>query len=173
MTPFLPLFGRRGSRWLVGAVCASAAVLVWIGYRAISEWEQAAGQVASRRADAAVNLLVAALTRDMRGVQQLMLTSLDRDGSTAGANSELVRPIGNALARYPYPEVFFAWQDPPTPDSVVFYSRPERRPAWLIGASGAIACFQWSRAATRPWRNGCWRASTATARKDGDFRCLI
>src|SRR5262249_23478632 len=41
MTRFLPLFGRRGSRWLVAAVCASAAVLVWIGYRAISEWEQA------------------------------------------------------------------------------------------------------------------------------------
>src|SRR5882672_3589518 len=137
MTRFLPLFGRRGSRWLVAAVCASAAVLVWIGYRAISQWEQAAGQVASRRADAAVNLLVAALTRDMRGVQQLMLTSLDRDGSNAGANNALIRPIGSALARYPYPEVFFAWQDPPTADSVIFYSRPERRPAWLTGASGA------------------------------------
>jgi signal transduction histidine kinase len=84
-----------------------------------------------------VNLLIAALTRDMRGVQQLMLTSLDRDGSNAGASNALIRPIGNALARYPYPEVFFAWQDPPTADSVIFYSRPERRPAWLTGASGA------------------------------------
>jgi signal transduction histidine kinase len=136
MTRFLPLFGRRGSRWLVAAVCASAAVLVWIGYRAISEWEQAAGQVASRRADAAANLLVAALTRDMRGVQQLMLTSVDRDSAPSGATSDLVRPIGNALARYPYPEVFFAWRDPPTADSVVFYSRPERRPAWLTAVAG-------------------------------------
>jgi signal transduction histidine kinase len=135
MTPFLSLFGRRGSRWLVAAVCASAAVLVWVGYRAISQWEQAAGQVAARRADAAVSLLVAALTRDMRGVQQLMLTSVDRDGVTNDAINDLVRPIGNALARYPYPEVFFAWRDPPTPDSVRFYSRPERRPSWLTSAS--------------------------------------
>ena len=135
MTRFLLLFGRRGSRWLVAAVCASAAVLVWIGYRAIAEWEQAAGQVASRRADAAANLLVAALTRDMRGVQQFMLTSVDRDGATSGATIDLVRPIGNALARYPYPEVFFAWRDPTTADAVRFYSRPERRPAWLSSAS--------------------------------------
>ncbi len=135
MTRFLPLFGRRGSRWLVAAVCASAAVLVWIGYRAISEWEQAAAQVASRRAEAAVNLLIAALARDMRGVQQLILTSVERDG-IAQASGELVRPIGNAMARYPYPEVFFAWRDPATPESVRFYSRPERRPPWLTQPSG-------------------------------------
>jgi signal transduction histidine kinase len=135
MTRFLPLFGRRGSRWLVAAVCASAAVLVWIGYRAISEWEQAAGQVASRRADAAVNLLVAALARDMRGVQQLMLTSEDRDDTTSDV-TDIIRPIGSALTRYQYPEVFFAWRDPTTADAVRFYSRPERRPAWLTSASG-------------------------------------
>lgn len=131
MTRFLPLFGRRGSRWLVAAVCASAGVLVWIGYRAISEWEQAAGQVASRRADAAVNLLVAALARDMRGVQQVMLTSEDRDADA----TDLIHPIGSALTRYPYPEVFFAWRDPTTAEGVRFYSRPERRPSWLASAS--------------------------------------
>jgi signal transduction histidine kinase len=131
MTRFLPLFGRRGSRWLVAAVCASAAVLVWIGYRAIAEWEQAAGQVASRRADAAVNLLVAALARDMRGVQQVMLTSEDRDSDA----TDLIHPIGSALVRYPYPEVFFSWRDPTTADAVRFYSRPERRPPWLTSAS--------------------------------------
>jgi signal transduction histidine kinase len=135
MTSFLPLFGRRASRWLVAAVCTSAAVLVYIGYRAISEWEQAAAQVASRRADAAANLLVAALTRDMRGVQQLMLTSAERDDVTLEAGGDLLRPIGNALARYPYPQVFFAWRDPTTADGVQFYSRPERRPAWLTKAS--------------------------------------
>jgi len=131
MTRFLPLFGRRGSRWLVAAVCASAAVLVWVGYRAVSEWEQAAAQVASRRADAAVNLLVAALARDMRGVQQVMLTSEDRDSDA----SDLMHPIGSALTRYPYPEVFFTWRDPVTAEGVRFYSRPERRPSWLASAS--------------------------------------
>src|SRR5262245_36577508 len=131
MTQLLPLFGRRGIPLLVGAVCASAAILVWIGYRAISEWEQAAAQVASRRADAAVNLLVAALVRDMRAVQQLMITSADRNGVSWDTNDDVLNPVGSALARYPYPEVFFAWRDPPTPQSVRFYSRHERRPSWL------------------------------------------
>lgn len=135
MTPLLEIFGRRHSRWLVGAVCASAAVLVWIGYRAITEWEQAAAQVASRRADAAVDLLVAALARDMRGAQQLMLTEADRDGLSTGAGSDLVHPVGNALSRYPYAEVFFSWRDPTTPDSVRFYARPERRPSWFSASS--------------------------------------
>jgi signal transduction histidine kinase len=133
MRRVLPLFGRRGSQWLIAAICGSAAVLVWIGYRAIAEWEQAAGQVASRRADAAASLLVAALTRDMRGVQQLMQTSDDRDATSA--DSDLLRPIGNALARYSYPEVVFAWRDPPNPNAVSFYSRPERQPKWLKAAS--------------------------------------
>ena len=30
--------------------------------------------------------------------------------------------------------MFFAWRDPTTPDAVRFYSRPERRPAWLTNA---------------------------------------
>src|SRR6185369_8364854 len=90
--------------------------------------------VAARRADAAAKLLVAALTRDMRGVQQLLLTSTEQDDVTSDAGGDLLRPIGNALARYPYPQVFFSWRDPTTPDAVRFYSRPERPPAWLTNA---------------------------------------
>jgi signal transduction histidine kinase len=131
----LSLFARRRlSSWLALVICLSAAALAWIGYRAVVEWEQAAAQVASRRAEAAVDLLVAALARDMRGGQQVMLTSADRDGLTLGAGIDLLRPIGSALARYPYPEAFFDWRGMPAADTVAFYSRPERRPSWLTAA---------------------------------------
>ena len=120
--------------------CLSAAALVWIGYRSVVQWEEAAGEVAARRAESAVDLLVAALARDMRGAQQTMLTSADRDGLAVGAGADLLRPIGNALARYPYPEVFFLWRDSPTPESVSFYARPERRPSWL-GATDSRKMF--------------------------------
>lgn len=132
MTSILALFaGRRLSAWLAAAACVSATALVWIGYRAVIEWEQAAAQVAARRAEAAVDLLVAALARDMRGAQQVILTSADRDGATIGTGIDLWRPISSALARYPYPETFFAWRSSPAPADVSFYSRPERRPPWL------------------------------------------
>jgi signal transduction histidine kinase len=132
VTPILALFARRRlSGWLAGAVCLSAAALVWIGDRAVVEWKHAAAQVASRRADAAADLLVAALARDMRGAQQLVLSSADRDGLTVGRAVDLLHPIGSAFARYPYTDAFFSWRGTPEPGSVVFYGRAERHPGWL------------------------------------------
>ena len=132
MTPLLSLFSKRWlSGWLALAMFLSAGVLVWIGYRAVVEWEEAAAQVAARRADAGVNLLVSALARDMRGAQQQMLTSVDRELMPGGAGIDLMRPIGTALARYPYAEVFFSWRGDAKAELADFYSRPERRPTWL------------------------------------------
>ncbi len=132
MTAIFSLFARRRlSAALTGAVFLCAAGLAWIGYRAVLEWERAATQVASRRADAAADLLVAALTRDMRGAQRQVLTSADRDGLVVGPGQDLLRPISSALARYPYAEAFFASREAPTADSVLFYARRERRPPWL------------------------------------------
>jgi signal transduction histidine kinase len=126
------LFSRRQlSGWLALAACLPAAALVWLGYLAVLEWQRAATMVASERAGAAANLLAAALARDMRGGQLLVLSSADRDGLTRATDVDLLHPIGSALARYPYPEAFFSWRDTPTPASVVFYSRAERRPSWL------------------------------------------
>lgn len=128
----MSLLSRLGaSRWVALAVCLPAAALVWLGYRAVVEWEHAAEMVAWKRAEAAADLLVAALTRDMRGAQLLVLSAADSHGLTMGTGVELLDPIVNALARYPYPEVFFS--SPAAADSaaVVFYSRAERRPAWL------------------------------------------
>jgi signal transduction histidine kinase len=133
---FLSAFVRRFGVWLAAAICLSAAVLVWIGYRAVVEWERAATLVATRRADAAADLLIGALAKDMRGVQQVVLASADRDGITEESDVDLLHPIGSAFARYPYPDTFFAWHVSPgaASPSVVFFARADRRPAWLPAA---------------------------------------
>jgi len=126
------LFARRRlSDWLALAAFLPAAALLWLGYRAVVEWEHAAAMVARERAGAAVDLLVGALARDMRGGQLLVLSSADRDGFITGSDADLLHPIGSALARYPYPEAFFSWRDAPARTPVIFYSRADRRPSWL------------------------------------------
>jgi signal transduction histidine kinase len=127
----LPHAPRRRHGWFAVAVALSAAALVWIGYRAVTQWQRAAVLVATRRAEAAVDLLVSALARDMRGAQLLVLESADRDGLTVGQPADLLHPIASAFARYPYPEVFFSWREPAAPAEVLFYTRPERCPPWL------------------------------------------
>jgi hypothetical protein len=77
----------------------AAVALVWLGYRAVVQWKQAAAMVAWERAGAAADLLVAALTRDMRGGQLQVLASADRDRITSASDVELLHPIERALAR--------------------------------------------------------------------------
>jgi signal transduction histidine kinase len=117
--------------WLAAGLAVSAVALVWLGYRAITEWQRSATLLAQRNADAAVDLLVTALTKDMRGVQSSVLASLLFDEATRDPLLDL-NAVGSAFARYPYPELFFAARG--TPRSVVFYGRAERPPAWLASA---------------------------------------
>ena len=119
---------------LAAAIGLSALALVSIGYRAVVEWQHAAGLVASRRAAAAADLLASALSRDMRGAHTLVLLAAERDRLAAGSSADLMHPITGAFTRFPYVEAFFSWRDVPDED-VVFYSRVERRPAWLSGTA--------------------------------------
>jgi signal transduction histidine kinase len=114
---------------LAAAIGLSALALVWIGYRAVAEWQHAAGLVASRRAEAAADLLVSALSHDMRGAHVAVLQGADRDDLAEGPTADLLHPIAGAFARYPYAEAFFSWK--PDSPGAVFYSRTERWPAWL------------------------------------------
>lgn len=125
------------SGWLALAGCVPAVALVWLGYRAVVEWEHAAATVAWKRAQSAVELLVAALSRDMRGAQFLVLSAADRDSFTIETELDLLDPVGTGLGRYPYAEAFFSWRGAANPASVVFYSRSEQRPPWLITQDGA------------------------------------
>ena len=49
-------------------------LLAWFGNRAIQEWRLTSVLLAERRSNEAVELLQGALSRDMSGVQQFVLT---------------------------------------------------------------------------------------------------
>jgi signal transduction histidine kinase len=121
---------RRLRAVLAAAIGLSALALVFTGYRAVAEWQHAASLVASRRAASAADLLVSALSHDMRGAHTSVLLSVGRDGLSSSP-ADLMHPIAGAFTRYPYAEAFFSWNAPDA--DVVFYSRAERRPSWLSG----------------------------------------
>ncbi len=128
----LPARARRVL--LASAIGLSGLILVLIGYRAVIEWRHAAALVASRRATSAVELLISALAHDMRGAHTTVLVNAERDNLAAGSPANLLHPIAGAFTRYPYAEAFFSWRNQPDQD-VVFYSRVDRRPAWLTGTA--------------------------------------
>ena len=131
---FLQLSPRRLRTLLASAIALSGLALVLVGYRAVVEWQHAAGLVASRRATSAVELLVSTLAHDMRGAHTSVLVGAEREGLASGSRADLLHPIAGAFTRYPYVEAFFSWQRGSDED-VVFYSRIDRRPSWLSGTA--------------------------------------
>lgn len=130
-SPFRGL-ARPLTGWLVAGVMVSVGVLAFIGYRAVAEWQRSATLLAGRRAEAAVDLFVQALARDMRGAQASVLQSTEH--SDADSEYDLV---ASAFARYPYPEVFVSARAPLRADTTVFYTRVDRSAPWLRTSSGA------------------------------------
>jgi signal transduction histidine kinase len=129
---------RRGlPAWLAAGVCLSIALLTWYGYRAIAGWERSSAQLAERRANEVADLLLTALSRDMRGVQSSVLASPYWDRVTLDPPYGVARLVATAFARYPYPESFFAWRGAPQADRVLWFNRAERRPSWMPGDAAA------------------------------------
>lgn len=136
MNPEGWLAARSGglSAWLAGLICCGVAALAWFGYRAANEWQVSSAQLVQRRTEEIVDLLTMAVTRDMRAVQVSVLDGRDWDRQSLGAPYEMNDTVQAAFARYPYPEVFFAWQGSPT--QPVFFARSDRRPSWLPPGDG-------------------------------------
>jgi signal transduction histidine kinase len=120
---------------LAFALSVSMAVLGLFAYRAIREWQSSATLVAERRAQEAADLLANALRRDMRAVQASILSSQDWDELTVAPPYDVVQLVAIAFARYPYPELFFAWGDVPPAEPTVFFGRADRVPGWLPPSS--------------------------------------
>jgi len=116
--------------WLTTAVLLLIATLTWFGYRAVVGWRSSAALVANRRAGEMADLLVASIRRDMRGVQTVVLPSLHAGEFMLDSPYDVSDVAASAFARYPYPESFFAWRGVPSPQSVVFLDRADRRPSW-------------------------------------------
>ena len=64
----LPATSRRFAL-MTALVCIPVGGVMWFGFHAISEWRRISVQVADQRASQEADLLVEAITRDMRGVQ--------------------------------------------------------------------------------------------------------
>jgi signal transduction histidine kinase len=122
--------------WMAAGVCVSVALLTWFGYHAIREWQRSSALLVERRADAAADLLVTALTRDMHAVQKSVLASPDWDAFLLDPPYDVGNVVASAFARYPYPESFLAARGVPTSASVIFFTRSNRPPAWAPEDAG-------------------------------------
>lgn len=137
----VPRERRAGSMvgWLAAGGCVAVAVLTWFGYQATVGWQQSSVALVDRRATEAANLLVTALTRDMRGVQTSVLGSPQWQSEIHLQRPDFRILVASAFARYPYPESFFVWQDT-SADDIQFFNRSDRPPPWLA-AGGEVARF--------------------------------
>lgn len=126
----------RGSiAWMAAGVCISVTMLTWYGYQGIREWQHSSTLLTARRANETADLLVTALTRDMRSVQDSVLTSPRLDEFTFDPPQDLSNVVAGAFARYPYPESFFGWHGAANPRTVWFFNRADRPPAWTAPAA--------------------------------------
>ena len=104
-----PLVNLRVAAVLALSVCGSVAILGLSAYRAVREWERTATLLAERHAQEGADLLALALTRDMRGAQESVLSSQDWLDSTPNGSGDVSNLVASTFARFPYPEVFFTW----------------------------------------------------------------
>lgn len=122
---------RRGAINLAAlGVGVSVAIFGWFGYHAIVEWRKNSTMLAERRAAETADLLVTALTRDMRGVQESVLGSSRWDDAMLAPPFEVTTLVASAFARYPYPESFFSWRRGAEARDANFFNRSDRPPSW-------------------------------------------
>ncbi len=120
--------------WLTGllaiAVCLGIATLLGFGYRATREWQRSSEMLIARETEESADMLVTALTRDMRGAHSRVLANRDWGELWLESLTDTSDQVATAFARYPYPESFFSWtQD--GPHDVVFFNRSNRFPSWM------------------------------------------
>jgi signal transduction histidine kinase len=128
----LASFASTRIAWvLAAAVCASVALVGLFAIRAVREWERTATLLAERHAQEAADLLALALTRDMRGAQESVLSNPDWTRPMSDGSYDLSGLVASAFARFPYPDLFFAWTGRGSDESVEFFVRADRIPRWL------------------------------------------
>ena len=128
---------RSLAGWMAAGVCLSVALLSWFGYRAVLDAQRSAGLLLERRTSDAADILVMALSRDMRGVEASVLSSSEWSDVMLDPPYDIGSVVASAFARYPYPESFFGWRGELKGSSLVFFDRADRRPAWSSPATGS------------------------------------
>ena len=108
MSPEWSAWSRWRTTLLAGAACLGVVALLGFGYRATREWQRSADRLITLDTTEVADLLVTAVTRDMRGVQSRVLANRDwAESSVSFADTST--QVAIAFTRYPYPESFFSW----------------------------------------------------------------
>ena len=115
---------------LAVAVCLGIATLLGFGYRATREWQRSSELLIERDTEESADLLVTAVTRDMRGAHSRVLANRDWGELSLESLTDTSDQVATAFARYPYPESFFSWQHN-SPHGMVFFNRANRYPGWM------------------------------------------
>jgi signal transduction histidine kinase len=115
---------------LAVAVCLGIATLLGFGYRATREWQRSSELLIERDSEESADLLVTAVTRDMRGAHSRVLANRDWGELSLESLTDTSDQVATAFARYPYPESFFSWQHD-SPRGIVFFNRANRYPPWM------------------------------------------
>src|SRR6266403_2082034 len=120
----------RASSFLTISVFLGIATLLAFGYSVAREWQQGVAVRIAHQNEESADLIIKAITRDMRGAQARILANRDWDAPLpADFTADMTEQVATTFARYPYPESFFIWRG--GHQSVLFFSRTTRLPRWM------------------------------------------
>src|SRR5438552_9088993 len=120
----------QASHFLTIFVFLGIATLLAFGYRVTREWQQGVAVRIAHQNEESADLIIKAITRDMRGAQVLILANRDWDAPlTPDFTRDMTEQVATTFARYPYPESFFIWRG--GKQSMLFFSRTTRLPRWM------------------------------------------
>jgi two-component system phosphate regulon sensor histidine kinase PhoR len=122
--------------WLVG-VAALVIILAVIGLGPVRGWRRNAALLAEGRASERAELLALAFARDMRGVQDTVLTQTTPDEAVTWA-SDFMDLVAGAFARYPYADTFFVGGVEGEDDAIQFFVRQTRLPSWVRSSGSSL-----------------------------------
>jgi signal transduction histidine kinase len=118
------------SKLLTLVVFLGIAVLLFWEYRVTRAAQQSMAARVTRQNEETADLIIKAITRDMRGAQSSILANRDWEAPPpAGSTVDITEQVATTFARYPYPESFFTWRG--GSHSMVFFSRATRLPHWM------------------------------------------
>ena len=121
----------RAWNFLSILVFAGIVALLFSGYRATRDWQQGIVTRIVHQNEESADLIIKAITRDMRGAQAMILANRDWDAPLPAeeAGFDITEQVATTFARYPYPESFFTWRG--KQHGMIFFSRTTRVPPWM------------------------------------------
>src|SRR5207237_772327 len=115
-------FAPRASKFLTVFAFLGIGGLLAFGYRVTREWQQGVAVRIAHQNEESADLIIKAITRDMRGAQARILANRDWDAPLpADFTRDMTEQVATTFARYPYPESFFIWRG--GQQSMLFFSR--------------------------------------------------